>query len=98
MAQRKVRKSGKKNRKYGRNKAWCEAYRLRRQRERNKIAKLLRHIARVGATDHTAVHCYNNLPDDLKPADRRRISPVKRERYREAAIPAGDAGGLYSGA
>lgn len=30
------RKKGKKNRKHGRNKAWCQAYRARGQREKNK--------------------------------------------------------------
>lgn len=31
-----ARKTGRKNRKYGRNKQWCEAYRARGQREINK--------------------------------------------------------------
>lgn len=38
------RKAGKKNRKYGRNKKWCEVYRMRSQRERNKVRKLARHL------------------------------------------------------
>lgn len=50
-----------KGRKIGRNADWCKAYKGRNQRERNKAKKLLRHIDRYGATDHMAVHCYNNL-------------------------------------
>jgi len=37
-------KGGKKNRKIGRNEKWCEAYRARHQRERNKVVKLRRHL------------------------------------------------------
>jgi hypothetical protein len=32
-------KGGKKNRKYGRNRKWCEAYRARGQKEINKARK-----------------------------------------------------------
>lgn len=32
------------NRKIGRNKAWCESYRRRHQRERNKIRKIRKHL------------------------------------------------------
>jgi hypothetical protein len=32
--------------KLGRNKIWCAAYRLRGQREKNKKANLKRHLAR----------------------------------------------------
>jgi len=35
-----ARKKGKKNRCHGRNKAWCQAYRARGQREKNKKARL----------------------------------------------------------
>lgn len=38
-------KSGK-NRKYGRNKRWCEAYRMRGQRETNKKRKLRSRVKR----------------------------------------------------
>ncbi len=37
---------GKKNRKYSRNKVWCQAYRARGQREKNKAVRLRKHIAR----------------------------------------------------
>lgn len=37
---------GGKNRKIGRNRKWCEAYRLRGQREMNKLAHLLRAFRR----------------------------------------------------
>ena len=44
MADGKVaRRKGKKNQKHGRNKRWCEAYRLRGQREKNKARKAERH-------------------------------------------------------
>lgn len=39
-------KGGKKNRKYGRNKTWCEAYRKRGQREINKRKKMIKHNKR----------------------------------------------------
>ena len=42
----KAKKTGK-GRKVGRNLKWCQAYRLRRQRERNKAVKLRRHLARL---------------------------------------------------
>lgn len=69
-------KKGKKNRKYGRNKQWCEAYRARGQRERNKVRKVLKHILRYGATDHMAVHFYNNLPQAPKPEGFKSITPA----------------------
>jgi hypothetical protein len=47
------KKSGKKHRKHGRNKKWCEAYRLRRQRERNKVKRLKVHLTRF-PTDKVA--------------------------------------------
>lgn len=37
---------GGKNRKIGRNRKWCEAYKLRNQRELNKLANLLRAFRR----------------------------------------------------
>lgn len=66
-----------KGRKIGRNADWCKAYRASSRRERNKAKKLLRHIGRYGATDHCAVHCYNNLLMTVKPKDRLTITPVK---------------------
>lgn len=39
-------KGGKKNRKYGRNKKWCERYRAEGRREKNKAAKQARHRKR----------------------------------------------------
>lgn len=38
------KRTGNKNRKYGRNRKWCEAYRLRGQREKNRKARWLRHL------------------------------------------------------
>ena len=42
----KAKKTGK-GRKIGRNLKWCQAYRLRRQRERNKAVRLRKHLARL---------------------------------------------------
>jgi hypothetical protein len=39
-------KGSKKNRKVGRAKARCQDYRLRRQRERNKVIRLTKHVQR----------------------------------------------------
>ena len=43
MASKKI--AGGKNRKHGRNKIWCDAYRKRGQREKNKAKKVLKHLA-----------------------------------------------------
>lgn len=78
-------KKTSKGRKIGRNKKWCEAYRNRHQRERNKVKKLLRHIRRYGTTDHMAVHTYNNLPViDGKPYELLSITPTKSRHKRKA--------------
>ncbi len=42
MAVVKKGKSG--NKKHGRSKAWCERYRARGQREKNKLKKIRRHL------------------------------------------------------
>lgn len=44
----KTRKGGKKNRKHGRNKAFCERYRAEGRRERNKERKRIRHMKKAG--------------------------------------------------
>ena len=46
--QDKAKKTGK-GRKIGRNAKWCQAYRLRRQRERNKAVRLRAHLTRLPA-------------------------------------------------
>lgn len=38
----KARRGGKKNRKHGRNKVWCQAYKARGQREINKVKRAAR--------------------------------------------------------
>lgn len=48
MAERK-KKAGKSkngNKKHGRNKAWCEAYKRRGMREKNKLFRLISHCLR----------------------------------------------------
>lgn len=42
MAEGRVRKGGKKNRKLGRNTDKCAAYKARNQRERNKLRRIAR--------------------------------------------------------
>ena len=54
-------KGGKKARKIGRNKKWCEAYRSREQREVNKARGVLRHLIHHPG-DNRAFHAYTNLP------------------------------------
>lgn len=44
MATAVARKKGKKNRKYGRNSAFCTRYRNEDRRNRNKKAKVRRHL------------------------------------------------------
>lgn len=42
-------KGGKKNRKHGRNRKWCEAYRARGQREINKARKARKQAKKLQA-------------------------------------------------
>lgn len=37
-------KEGKKGRKHGRNEKWCQTYKARGTREKNKAAKIRRHL------------------------------------------------------
>jgi len=39
-------KGGKKNRKHKRNREWCNKYKLRGQREKNKKLQLAKHLAK----------------------------------------------------
>ena len=64
------------DKKHGRSKDQCKAYAMRGQREKNKLKKLLRHIRRYGAMDHTAVHFWNNFPARVM-AGLDPITPVK---------------------
>lgn len=43
MEKRNKSKNG--NKTHGRNAAWCKAYRLRGQREKNKLKRLARHLS-----------------------------------------------------
>lgn len=55
----------KKSRKHGRNADWCKAYRARAQRERNKLPRLVRHLATHpgdAAAIRKAMHCLTLLP------------------------------------
>ena len=56
----KAKKTGK-GRKIGRNLKWCQAYRLRRRRERNKAVRLRAHLARLPndrCADWALTRCY----------------------------------------
>lgn len=56
------KKGGRKGRKIGRNKAWCNAYRLSERRSRNKALKIARHL-RHHPNNRTAVHAFGQLPE-----------------------------------
>lgn len=77
-------KISKNQRKFDRNSKWCEAYRNRNQRERNKAKRLLKHFARYGFASASAVHCYNNLPMLVKPAAVRVVAHEKPKGKRLA--------------
>lgn len=51
----------KKSRKHDRNRVWCQAYRNRAQREKNKAVRLKKHMARHPG-DNCAKGCFDNLP------------------------------------
>jgi len=53
-------RGGKKARKVGRNAKWCLAYRNRDQREKNKAARLRKHLITF-PDDSCAVHALSNL-------------------------------------
>ena len=54
-------KQGKKNRKHGRNKAFCQQYRLEGRREKNKARKLAKHL-KYQPTDQLAKAAFEALP------------------------------------
>jgi hypothetical protein len=59
-------KGGKKgNKKYGRNKPWCEAYRKRGQQEINQAIGLIKHLERF-PDDLCALRRFGELPELAK--------------------------------
>lgn len=54
MATGVARKTGKKNRKHGRNKIGCKAYLSSARREHNKVRRLRRHLKKF-PTDQSAI-------------------------------------------
>ncbi len=48
MAKNVAPKKGRKNRKHGRNKTWCEAYRRSGRQEKNAAKRQARHLKRYG--------------------------------------------------
>ena len=55
-----IRSKGKKNRKHDRNERWCENYRARQQRERNKARRLSKHLKKYPG-DGVARVCLSKL-------------------------------------
>lgn len=60
--------------KHGRNKVWCNAYRMREQRAKNKAVKLLRHL-RAYPDDAAAQERFDGLLEMAKKYGRKRIKP-----------------------
>jgi hypothetical protein len=60
MSSSAARKTGKKNRKWNRNKVFCTAYRNSNTREKNKAKRLARHL-KHHPLDKSAHHCFTNL-------------------------------------
>jgi len=58
---------GKKRRKIDRNRKWCEAYRARGQREKNKALKLSKHLVRH-PNDLTAKNSFATVRGSLRAA------------------------------
>lgn len=65
-------KGGKKNRKYGRNKKWCEQYKARGMREINKAFRLMRHLRTH--EDAQAVAALKALPSIARDAATKRYN------------------------
>lgn len=61
MATELLKRAGKKSRKWGRNKRFCEHYRLSNRREHNKARRLLKHLRRFPA-DACAQTALEGLP------------------------------------
>lgn len=53
-------KKSKKHRKHGRNAAFCLRYKNEDRESKNKVKKLVKHLA-VFENDRCAVHCLTNL-------------------------------------
>lgn len=68
--------------KYGRNAAWCKAYRASARREKNKILRLVKHLKRF-PQDGKAVYVLNNLPYD-KPEGWWKVVAKKSNAKRKA--------------
>ena len=65
VEQKNKAKGGKKNRKVGRNARRCEAYKAENRRERNKLVRLLRHLARF-PKDVCAKHAIARVQNVLR--------------------------------
>lgn len=65
-----VRKGGKKNRKLGRCKDKCTAYRNAHTRERNKLKRILQSSGYIAAADYARMHGLN--------APKQKGEPVKK--------------------
>lgn len=74
---------GRKGRKVGRNKKWCESYRNRGQKQINQAIKLLNHFYRMGWWDGQGEPDKRVIPDPCAFAAYDAISPLHRQRARK---------------
>ena len=75
MATELLRRPGKKSRKWGRNRRFCEHYRLANRREHNKALRLLKHLKRF-PSDHGAENVLRGLPMLCQMAAKKKITEV----------------------
>jgi hypothetical protein len=61
-------KSGKKHRKYGRNKRFCDRYKLEGRREKNKAKKEARHVKRMEKQQDKKDECERKITRGHPPA------------------------------
>lgn len=65
MRQTKGRREGKKNRKHGRNKVKCEAYRREKRREKSHARRIEKHLKTYGYTDARAIEALKRFRASL---------------------------------
>lgn len=77
---------GKGNKKKGRNAAWCLAYKLRNQREKNKVRRLMRYVGRHGHTDLVGLEALRKL-QPFWPPGCAAVVRAAEDRRRAALLP-----------
>lgn len=78
---------GKGNKKKGRNAAWCLAYKLRNQREKNKARRLMRYVARHGHTDLTGLAALVKLKPYWPPGCEQIVKDAELRRRQAMVAP-----------